>query len=98
MQGIVITTLLALGIAVLTVVLMGPLVIPFLTKLKVGQSIREDGPQRHLRKAGTPTMGGIMIATAIMVATFILAGNSGEAVAAVAVMLAFGADKQSHHC
>jgi hypothetical protein len=56
MQGIVITTLLALGIAVLTVVLMGPLVIPFLTKLKVGQSIREDGPQRHLRKAGTPTI------------------------------------------
>jgi phospho-N-acetylmuramoyl-pentapeptide-transferase len=91
MQGIVITALLALGVATLTALLMGPLVIPFLTRLKVGQSIREDGPQGHLIKAGTPTMGGIIIATAVMAATFIWAGNSGEAVAAVAVMLAFGA-------
>jgi len=81
----------ALVVATLIALLMGPLLIPFLTRLKVGQSIREDGPQGHLIKAGTPTMGGIMIATAVMVSTFILAGNSGEAVAAVVVMLAFGA-------
>lgn len=91
MQGIVVAALLALIAATLTAILMGPILIPFLARLKVGQSIREDGPQRHLIKAGTPTMGGIMIATAVMVATFILAGNSGEAVAAVVVMLAFGA-------
>jgi phospho-N-acetylmuramoyl-pentapeptide-transferase len=91
MQGIVTTALMALGMATLIALLMGPLLIPFLTRLKVGQSIREDGPQGHLIKAGTPTMGGIMIATAVMVSTFILAGNSGEAVAAVVVMLAFGA-------
>lgn len=91
MQGIVSTTLLALVIAILITLLMGPVLIPFLTRLKVGQNIREDGPQRHLKKAGTPTMGGIMIATAVMAATFIMAGNSGEAIAAVVVMLAFGA-------
>lgn len=91
MQGIVTTALMALVVATLIALLMGPLLIPFLTRLKVGQSIREDGPQGHLIKAGTPTMGGIMIATAVMVSTFILAGNSGEAVAAVVVMLAFGA-------
>lgn len=91
MQGIVITALLAAGVAILATVLMGPFMIPFLTRLKVGQSIREDGPQRHLAKAGTPTMGGVMIVTAIMGATFILAGNSAEALGAVLVMLAFGA-------
>ena len=35
--------------------------IPILRKLKVGQSIREDGPKSHLRKQGTPTMGGLII-------------------------------------
>lgn len=41
--------------------LIGPAMIRWLTRLKVGQSIREDGPQTHLIKAGTPTMGGTMI-------------------------------------
>lgn len=57
MQGIVTTALMALVVATLIALLMGPLLIPFLTRLKVGQSIREDGPQGHLIKAGTPTMG-----------------------------------------
>ena len=35
--------------------------IPILRKLKVGQNIREDGPKSHLRKQGTPTMGGLII-------------------------------------
>ena len=42
-------------------VIMGPIVIPFLKRLKVGQTVREDGPQSHLKKNGTPTMGGIVI-------------------------------------
>ncbi|SIN74811.1 Phospho-N-acetylmuramoyl-pentapeptide-transferase [Sulfurivirga caldicuralii] len=45
--------------------LIGPLVIRWLTRLKVGQAIREDGPQTHLVKAGTPTMGGVMILFAV---------------------------------
>lgn len=39
----------------------GPWMIPWLQKLKIGQSIREDGPQSHLSKAGTPTMGGFIL-------------------------------------
>jgi len=86
----IISSLMAAGIAVLISIAMGPFMIPFLTKLKVGQSIREDGPERHLQKAGTPTMGGIIIITSVMVASFIMAGASVEVLLAVLVMLAFG--------
>jgi phospho-N-acetylmuramoyl-pentapeptide-transferase len=48
--------------------LIGPAVIRWLTRLKVGQSIRKDGPQSHLVKAGTPTMGGTLILFAIAIA------------------------------
>ncbi|MGX9707915.1 Phospho-N-acetylmuramoyl-pentapeptide-transferase [Laceyella tengchongensis] len=51
----------AFGIAVI----LGPVIIPILRRLKFGQSIREEGPQAHLKKAGTPTMGGVIIMTAI---------------------------------
>ena len=40
---------------------MGPFVIPYLRKIKVGQTVRDDGPESHLKKTGTPTMGGVMI-------------------------------------
>ena len=42
-------------------VILGPLVIPVLRRLKMDQTEREDGVQSHLKKAGTPTMGGVMI-------------------------------------
>lgn len=90
MHGYVINTLMAAGIAILISVAMGPFMIPFLTRLKVGQNIREEGPQRHFAKAGTPTMGGIIIITAVMVASFLMAGSSVEVMSAVLVMLAFG--------
>jgi len=91
LQGYVINTLIAAFIAIVVSALMGPLMIPFLQRLKVGQSIREEGPQRHYAKAGTPTMGGIIIITAVMASTFIMAGSSLESLSAVFVMLAFGA-------
>ena len=43
-----------------------PIIIPYLRKLKLGQSIREDGPETHLKKAGTPFMGGIAIVVAFV--------------------------------
>lgn len=49
------------------VLILGPLIIPMLRRLKVGQSIREEGPQRHLAKSGTPTMGGLMILAALLI-------------------------------
>ena len=54
--------------------LLGPWTIRKLTQLKVGQAVRTDGPQTHLIKNGTPTMGGSLILTAITVST-ILWGN-----------------------
>ena len=48
-------------------VIMGPVVIPVLRKLKMGQTEREDGVQSHLKKAGTPTMGGVIILTSILI-------------------------------
>ena len=57
----------ALGISMA----LGPLMIRRLTALKIGQSIRDDGPQSHLVKAGTPTMGGALILFAIAVSTLL---------------------------
>jgi len=90
MHDYVINALLAAGVAIIVSLAMGPFIIPFLTRLKVGQNIREDGPRRHLAKAGTPTMGGIVIITAVMVASFLFAGNSKEVLSCVLIMLAFG--------
>ena len=47
-------------------VAMGPVLIPVLKKLRVGQTVREDGPDTHLKKNGTPTMGGIIIVGAMI--------------------------------
>lgn len=45
--------------------LLGPILIPWLRRLKVGQTVREDGPAEHLKKNGTPTMGGLLILFAV---------------------------------
>ena len=44
----------------------GPLLIPFLRWLKCGQTVREEGPAAHLKKTGTPTMGGILILVSVV--------------------------------
>ncbi len=71
--------------------LLGPIVIPFLKKLKFGQSIREEGPKSHQMKSGTPTMGGVLILTSILFSVLIFAPTSLEAWLAVLATLAFGA-------
>lgn len=91
MKGYIVNALLAAGIAAGIAIVMGPIMIPFLHRLKVGQNIREEGPKRHYMKAGTPTMGGIIIVTAVMVASFLMAGASAEVLTVVLVMIAFGA-------
>ena len=47
--------------------ILGPVIIPYLRKLKIGQTQREDGPQSHLKKNGTPTMGGVIILAAVLI-------------------------------
>ncbi|MBQ9950125.1 MAG: phospho-N-acetylmuramoyl-pentapeptide-transferase [Clostridia bacterium] len=61
----------ALISAALIVILSAPFVIPLLRKLKLGQNEREEGPQSHKVKQGTPSMGGVMIIAAIVIATLI---------------------------
>ncbi|AIQ13904.1 phospho-N-acetylmuramoyl-pentapeptide-transferase [Paenibacillus durus] len=53
--------LLTIAISFILAVIAAPLIIPLLRRLKFGQQVRDDGPQSHLKKAGTPTMGGIII-------------------------------------
>lgn len=60
-------TILAIIIAFAISAILCPVVIPFLHKLKFGQQVRNDGPQAHLKKQGTPTMGGLVILTSIVI-------------------------------
>ncbi|CAH0217997.1 Phospho-N-acetylmuramoyl-pentapeptide-transferase [Peribacillus sp. Bi96] len=59
-------------VAFLVTVLLSPVFIPFLRRLKFGQSIREEGPQSHLKKTGTPTMGGLVILLSVTIATLVM--------------------------
>jgi len=70
----------------------GPRMIKKLTEYKVGQAVRDDGPQTHLIKAGTPTMGGALILVAIAVSTLLWADLSNRFIWVVLVTtLGFGA-------
>jgi phospho-N-acetylmuramoyl-pentapeptide-transferase len=72
--------------------LFGPALIRKLAALKAGQVVRKDGPQSHLSKAGTPTMGGVMILLAVTIATLLWADLANRYVWLVlAVLLCFGA-------
>jgi len=80
----------AAAVAFLVALVCGPLVIPVLRRLKFGQSIRQEGPERHYAKAGTPTMGGVIILTALIVPTIFFAGRSLEVWLALFVTLGHG--------
>jgi phospho-N-acetylmuramoyl-pentapeptide-transferase len=78
--------------AVLIGLFAGPAVIRKLTSLKVGQAVRQDGPQTHLKKHGTPTMGGVLILIAIGVSTLLWCDLGNRFVWPVLVVtLGFGA-------
>lgn len=64
-----ITTLLIVTIGFLLTVIFTPLFIPTLKRMKFGQSIREEGPKSHMKKAGTPTMGGLVFLLSIVLTT-----------------------------
>lgn len=66
----------------------GPVFIPLLHKLKFGQSIRECGPQGHMKKSGTPTMGGIMMLVAMLVAVVVWSDFTSPL--CIALLLTFG--------
>ncbi|MDQ0159182.1 phospho-N-acetylmuramoyl-pentapeptide-transferase [Alkalibacillus salilacus] len=66
------TILITMAVGFLITVMCSPIFIPFLKRLKFGQSIREEGPESHQVKSGTPTMGGLMIIFATVIASLAL--------------------------
>jgi phospho-N-acetylmuramoyl-pentapeptide-transferase len=82
--------MITLGAAFLLAVIMGPLCIPLLRRLKFGQQIRIDGPQGHLKKAGTPTMGGTIILLALSLAVLRFADKSMDMVILLIASLGYG--------
>jgi phospho-N-acetylmuramoyl-pentapeptide-transferase len=75
--------------AFITCLVIGPLTIKILHQFKFGQSIRSDGPQTHLKKAGTPTMGGVMIIIALMVGLAVTGQYSPEVLWLLFITLSF---------
>ena len=91
-QYITLRGILSAGTALLISLLVGPSMIRRLDSLQIGQSVRDDGPQSHLSKSGTPTMGGALIIVAIAAATLLWADLSNRYVwTAVVTLVAFGA-------
>ncbi|WP_346354582.1 phospho-N-acetylmuramoyl-pentapeptide-transferase [Azotosporobacter soli] len=78
-------------VAALLVIASGPLVLPVLRRLKFGQSIRQEGPESHYAKAGTPTMGGVMILAALSIAAVVFAPHGAALWLALFVTLGHGA-------
>lgn len=72
------------------VVLLGPLAIPLLRRLKFGQVVREDGPAAHKAKTGTPTMGGLMMLAGITAAVLVVYRDSSQAWLMLMVTLSCG--------
>ncbi|NLW24831.1 MAG: phospho-N-acetylmuramoyl-pentapeptide-transferase [Clostridia bacterium] len=63
-------------ISTVVCLIIGPFLIPALRRLKFGQSVRDDGPKRHLKKQGTPTMGGVMFFFSLTLGTLIIVHDS----------------------
>lgn len=80
----------AFAISLGTCLIIGPVLIPALRRLKFGQSVRSDGPQSHLQKQGTPTMGGVMFFFSFILGTVFLAGTSAVAWFMLICALGFG--------
>ena len=68
----------------------GPIAIPLLRKFKFGQTVREDGPETHLKKSGTPTMGGIMFVLGILVASIPFAAEYTDVIPVLFLTICFG--------
>jgi len=91
-QYLALRGILAAMTALAMALFMGPKMIAVLTRYQIGQRVRTDGPQSHLQKSGTPTMGGGLILVATVIGTLLWADLSNRFVwIVVATTLAFGA-------
>ena len=80
-------------VSLLVAFFLGPMLIPLLERLKFGQTVRDDGPETHLQKNGTPTMGGFVFIIAILIASVVgiaMGGDATEITFALLSMVLFG--------
>lgn len=90
-QYVTMRTILSVLTALIISFVIGPKVIAWLTRLKVGQSVRQDGPQTHLVKTGTPTMGGVMILFSVAISVLLWGDLTNHYLLIVTLtMLGFG--------
>ena len=83
-------TILAVIIAFVVSAVLCPIVIPFLHRLKFGQQVRDDGPQTHLKKQGTPTMGGLVILSSIIITSLLYIRDYPKIIPVLFLTLGFG--------
>ena len=89
----IVTSQLFIGLILgfVTALVLGPITIPMLRRLKFGQNIRKEGPQSHLKKAGTPTIGGIIFILSSVLAMVVMRFEvTDEAMIALYSLIAFG--------
>ncbi len=85
-SSIVIPVLVSFGLSLL----LGPIIIPFLRKLKMGQTERQEGVKSHLKKAGTPTMGGIIILTSVIITSLLYVKEYPRIIPVLFLTIGFG--------
>ena len=85
------TAIVAALIAFTSNIILCPIFIPLLKRIKFGQNVRDDGPKTHLKKAGTPTMGGIVILIAFLVSSLFFLRDNETGRLIVFITISFGA-------
>lgn len=83
-------TLMPVLIAFILSVILCPVLIPFLKRLKFGQFVRDDGPESHLKKSGTPTMGGIIFLISVILTSLFYIGKYPDMIPVLFVTVGFG--------
>ena len=83
---VILPILISFGISVV----LSPIFIPFLKKLKFGQFVREEGPESHLKKSGTPTMGGLIILFSIVITSLFYIKDYPQIIPVLFATLGFG--------
>ena len=83
-------TILAIIIAFAISAMLCPIVIPFLHRLKFGQEVRKEGPESHLKKQGTPTMGGLIILTSVIITSLFYIRDYPKIIPVLFMTVGFG--------
>lgn len=90
MDNLSLSVMMPVIISFLVSVIFCPILIPFLRKLKFGQTVRDEGPESHLKKNGTPTMGGLVILASILLTSLIYVRKYTDIIPVLFMTLGFG--------